>query len=186
MERNMETKSMEIKQTEIEQTEIKQTETKQRVKKTVADSRTEQTHLIMHQHLNTSGRLFGGILMQWIDELAAVVAMRHAGTDRVTTAAVDNLQFKAPSYAGDMLVLIGYVTCVGNSSMEVEIDTYVERPNGMRYSVNRAFFVMVAMDEDEKPMQVPELIISSEAEKARFQTGLLRKSMRLSRTKTGF
>lgn len=154
--------------------------------KTVDDSRTEQVHLVMKQHMNSGGRLFGGMLMQWIDEVAAVVAMRHAGTPRVTTVAVDNLQFKEPTYEGELLVLIGYVTCVGNSSMEVEIDTYVERSDGMRYSVNRAFFVMVAMDEKERPYQVPDLEIRTEAERGRYEAGLLRKSMRLKRSKTGF
>lgn len=154
--------------------------------KKVMDSRTEQVHLIMSQHLNAAGRLFGGMLMQWIDEVASVVAMRHAGTDRITTAAVDNLQFKQATYEGELLVLIGYVTCVGKSSMEVEIDTYVERSDGMRYSVNRAFFVMVAMDENEHPMEVPELEICTEAEKGRYEAGLLRRSMRSKRSKNGF
>ena len=113
-----------------------------RVMKTVDDSRTEQVHLIMHQHLNAGGRLFGGMLMQWVDEVSGVVAMRHCGTYRVTTAAVDNLQFKEPVYEGEILVMIGYVTYVGNTSMEVEIDSYVERSDGMRYMVNRAFSVM--------------------------------------------
>lgn len=154
--------------------------------KGVEDSRTEQVHLIMSQHLNAAGRLFGGMLMQWIDEVASVVAMRHAGTDKVTTAAVDNLQFKEATYEGELLVLIGYVTCVGRSSMEVEIDTYVERSDGMRYSVNRAFFVMVAMDEQEHPMEVPGLAIRTEAEKGRYEAGLLRRSMRSKRNKNGF
>ena len=56
----------------------------------------------------------------------------------------------------------------------------------MRYSVNRAFFVMVAMDEKEKPMAVPGLSLSSEAERARYEAGILRKSVRLDRSKTGF
>ncbi|MDO4308403.1 MAG: acyl-CoA thioesterase [Eubacteriales bacterium] len=154
--------------------------------KTVEDSRTEQVHLIMSQHMNAAGRLFGGMLMQWIDEVATVVAMRHAGTDKVTTAAVDNLQFKEPTYEGELLVLIGYVTCVGKSSIEVEVDTYVERSDGMRYSVNRAFFVMVAMDENERPLQVPDLEIRTEAERGRYEAGLLRRSMRSRRSKTGF
>ena len=161
-------------------------ENKERPMKKVEDSRTEQVHLIMHQHLNAGGRLFGGMLMQWTDEVAGVVAMRHAGTKRVTTAAVDNLQFKEPTYEGELLVLVGYVTYVGNSSMEVEIDSYVERADGMRYSVNRAFFVMVAVDEEENPVTVPGLLISTEAERARYESGILRKSMRLNRTKTGF
>ena len=116
--------------------EKNQIQDKERRIRTVADSRTEQVHLIMHQHLNAGGRLFGGMLMQWADEVASVVAMRHAGTNRVTTAAIDNLQFKEATYEGELLVLIGYVTCVGNTSMEVEIDTYVERSDGMRYSVH--------------------------------------------------
>ena len=157
-----------------------------RCMKYVEESRTEQVHLIMGQHLNAGGRLFGGMLMQWIDEVAGVVAMRHAGTSRVTTAAVDNLQFKEPTYEGELLVLIGYITYVGNSSMEVEIDTYVERSDGMRYSVNRAFFVMVAVDENEKPVQVPGLLVQTEAEKAKYEAGIMRKNNRKSRTLTGF
>ena len=44
-------------------------------------------------------------------------------------------------------MLVGYITYVGNTSMEVEVDTYVEHSDGLCYSVNRAFLVMVAMDE---------------------------------------
>jgi len=121
------------------------TEVQERRKKTVEASMTEQVHLIMQQHLNGGGRLFGGALMQWLDEVAGVVAMRHAETYRVVTAAVDNLQFKHAIYEGEIVVLKGYVTYVGRTSMEVEIDTYVEQPDGMRHTVNRAFFVMVAV-----------------------------------------
>lgn len=62
------------------------TEVQERRKKTVEASMTEQVHLIMQQHLNGGGRLFGGALMQWLDEVAGVVAMRHAETYRVVTA----------------------------------------------------------------------------------------------------
>lgn len=67
--------------------------------KRVEDSRTENTYLIMNKHINSYGRLFGGVLMQWIDEMAGIVAHRHAGTI-VTTACVDNLNFKAGAYLG--------------------------------------------------------------------------------------
>ena len=50
------------------------TEVQERRKKTVEASMTEQVHLIMQQHLNGGGRLFGGALMQWLDEVAGVVA----------------------------------------------------------------------------------------------------------------
>ena len=158
------------------------TEVQERRKKTVEASMTEQVHLIMQQHLNGGGRLFGGALMQ----VAGVVAMRHAETYRVVTAAVDNLQFKHAIYEGEIVVLKGYVTYVGRTSMEVEIDTYVEQPDGMRHTVNRAFFVMVAVDEDQKPIQVPELIITTEAEKARNEAAKMRRDMRRQRRENGF
>ena len=77
--------------------------------KHMEDSRTENTYLIMNKHINGYGRLFGGVLMQWIDEMAGIVAYRHAGTI-VTTACVDNLNFKAGAYLGDTVVLIGKLT----------------------------------------------------------------------------
>lgn len=49
------------------------------MKKRVNDSITEQTYLLMSMHINGYERLFGGILMQWIDELAGIVARRHCG-----------------------------------------------------------------------------------------------------------
>ena len=45
--------------------------------KKVSDSRTEQVYIIRSQHINSYGRLFGGYLMQWMDEIAGVVARRH-------------------------------------------------------------------------------------------------------------
>ena len=154
--------------------------------RTVGESRVETVHIVRPNHLNAAGRLFGGILMQWIDEVAGVVAMRHAETHRVVTAAVDNLQFKRAVYEGDILVLRGYVTYVGKTSMEVEIDTYTELPDGMRQTVNRAFFVMVAVDENQKPVQVPDLVISTEAEKARNEAAKMRRTMRKQRRENGF
>ena len=72
--------------------------------KKVEDSRTQQQYLICPAHINHYGRLFGGQLLKWIDELAGIVAIRHCGAT-VTTAAIDNLQFQAPAYSGDMIVL---------------------------------------------------------------------------------
>ena len=62
--------------------------------KTVAQSRTEQIQILMPEHINGYQRLFGGKLMEWIDVVAGVVARRHSNSE-VTTASVDNLQFKS-------------------------------------------------------------------------------------------
>ena len=53
--------------------------------------------------------------------------------------------------------------------MEVRIDTYVEKKNGKRYPVNRAFFIMVALDENDHPVRVPRLSVSSIEEQAKWE-----------------
>ena len=119
------------------------------MKKRVSESRTEQVQILTQKEMNGYGRLFGGQQMVWIDIVAGVTARRHCGKN-VTTAAVDSLEFAAPAYANDTLVLVGTVTYTGRTSMEVRIDTYVERSDGMRYPINRAYVVLVALDKNNK------------------------------------
>lgn len=132
--------------------------------RTVGESRVETVHIVRPNHLNAAGRLFGGILMQWIDEVAGIVAMRHTRCN-CTTASVDNLRFIRGAYQQDLLVIIGKVTYVGTTSMEVRVDTYIEDTEGMRRPINRAYFTMVALDENDKPCPVPKLLLESEEEK---------------------
>ena len=139
----------------------------------------------MIKHINCYGRLFGGVLMQWIDEMAGIVARRHAGTI-VTTACVDNLNFKAGAYLGDVVVLIGKMTYVGKTSMEVRIDTYVEAADGTRKIINRAYEVMVALDENDNKVEVPKLIVETEAEKAEWIGGEKRYALRKERRREGY
>ena len=156
-----------------------------REKKHVEDSRTENTYLIMPKHINGYGRLFGGILMQWIDEVAGIVAHRHAGSI-VTTACVDNLNFKAGAYLGDTVVLIGRMTYVGKTSMEVRVDTYAEDADGTRRMINRAYEVLVAIDQEDRKLEVSGLIVETESEKAEWIGGEKRYALRRQRRKEGF
>ena len=156
-----------------------------RKQKRVEDSRTENTYLIMPKHINGYGRLFGGILLQWIDEVAGIVAHRHAGSI-VTTACVDNLNFKAGAYLGDTVVLIGRMTYVGKTSMEVRVDTYAEDADGTRRMINRAYEVLVALDENDKKIDVPGLIVETEAQRAEWIGGEKRYELRKQRRKEGF
>ena len=145
--------------------------------KTVDESRVETVYLVRPPHLNGANRLFGGILMQWIDEVAGIVAKRHSMSN-VTTASVDNLTFLQGAYQGDMVVIKGKMTWVGNSSMEVCVDTYVESPNGERHRINNAHFMMVALDENDRPIQVPRLILQTEDEHLAWAHGEERRRIR--------
>ena len=145
--------------------------------KTVDDSRVETVHLVRPNHLNGANRLFGGILMQWIDEVAGIVAKRHAMSN-VTTASVDNLTFLNGAYNGDMVVIKGKMTWVGSSSMEVCVDTYVEKRNGDRERINNAHFMMVALDENDRPVRVPRLTLQTEDEELAWSHGVERQRIR--------
>lgn len=151
----------------------------------VADSRVETVHMVRPNHLNAAGRLFGGILMQWLDEVAGLVAKRHTRCN-VITASVDNLRFIKGAYQKDVIVIIGKVTYVGNTSMEIRVDTYVENVDGMRRPINRAYFTMVALDENDKPKKAPRLIIETEEERAEWEAAEKRREMRIKRKEEGF
>ncbi len=143
----------------------------------VSDSRVEQVHMLMYEHMNGYGRLFGGRLMEWIDVVAGVVARRHSGCD-VTTASVDRLEFIAPAYIGDTIVLEGCITHAGRTSMEVRVDTYVEKLSGARERINRAYLVMVALDPDGKPTQVPALEPVTDEERSEYEAAQRRRQAR--------
>jgi len=152
------------------------------ISKTVDESRAETVHIVRPNHLNGANRLFGGILMQWIDEVAGIVAKRHC-MGNVTTASVDNLTFLHGAYQNDMVVIKGKLTWVGSTSMEVCVDTYVENLNGHRERINNAHFMMVALDENDKPMKVPKLILQTEDEHLAWAHGEERRRIRNQRRK---
>ncbi len=155
-------------------------------KRTVDYSKTEHVHLVQPADLNGGGRLFGGTLLKMVDEVAAIVAMRHTGMKTVTTAAVDNLVFKAGAYVNDLIVLIGYITYTGHTSMEIRVDVYVERNDGMRYPINRAFLVMVALDETNCPTPVPTLLLENDIQREENLMACKRQTLRLERRKQGY
>lgn len=151
--------------------------------RTVDYSKTEQVHLIQPADLNGGNRLFGGALLNWIDEVAAIVAMRHAGVKTVTTAAIDQLEFKAGAYLNDLIVLIGYVVYTGRTSMEVRVDTYMESTDGMRRVINRANIILVALDENDKPTVIPQLELQNDIQREQYVQAKQRKEMRRNQEK---
>ena len=133
-----------------------------------ADSYTESAHIVTSADMNGYDRLFGGQLMEWIDICAAVAARRHAGRN-VTTVKVQGLEFREPAHANDLVVLTSRVVWVGRTSMDVRVDCYVERLDGSRQKINKAYLTMVALDEHDMPTPVPELKLASVEEHAEWE-----------------
>lgn len=153
--------------------------------KRVSESTTEQIHCIRYPHLNSLNRLFGGQLLSWIDEVGALAARRHCGRD-VITASIDNLHFKSGAYLNDIIILIAKVTYTGKTSLEVRVDTYREDENGQRHPINRAYMVMVAMDDEGKPTEIPQLIPETLSEKMEWENAIKRKELRTKRRAEGY
>lgn len=153
--------------------------------KKITDSMIEHIYQVRPEHLNAAGRLFGGKLMEWIDEIAGLVGMRHSGGN-ITTASVDNLRFIRGAFQNDLVVLLARVTYVGNTSMEVRVDTYIEDFGGTRKPINRAYLTLVAVDDEGRPRKVPPILLETESEKAEWSAAEKRKELRIQRKKEGF
>lgn len=145
--------------------------------KRVSESRTEQVQILMSKDINGANRLFGGRLMEWIDVVAAVVARRHSERT-VTTAAIDSLEFHAPAYLNNTLCMVGRITYAGRTSMEIRVDSFTEDLHGKRVLINRAYLVMVALDENDRPVQVPGLTLETPEEEQEWVAAEQRRQMR--------
>ena len=143
---------------------------------------TSSVQIVLPQHCNgyARPRLFGGQLMAWIDIVGAVAARRYAQR-AVTTVCVDNLNFINPAYLNDTVVQEAVVTWTGRTSLEVRVDSYVERLDGSHEPVNRAYMVFVALNEDETPTLVPPFTPQTDAEKAEYAAAEARRQIRLGR-----
>ena len=144
--------------------------------KRASESFTTQVQVLTQANMNGFFRLFGGQMMSWMDIVAAVTARRHSGRN-VTTASVYDLSFRAAAHANDTLVLTGEVVYVGRSSMQIRVCAYVEALSGKLEQINEAYFVMVALDEYEKPTEVPGLIIESAEQQAMWDAAEARKKL---------
>lgn len=155
------------------------------MEKSVKDSYAEQVQILTQKDMNGYNRLFGGRLMEWIDIVASVVTRRHSGRN-VTTAVVDTLTFRAPAHLNDTVILCGRITYVGRTSMEVCVETYVEHLDSSRTLINTAYVIIIAIDENEKPVEVPRLKLETEEEKAEWALAEKRAEIRKQRRKEMF
>ena len=129
----------------------------------------EFTERMRPSNANSRGDVFGGDILSAMDEKASIVAERYAETD-VVTASVGNMSFKEPVYTDDVLVLDVSLDYVGESSMTLSVDVYAEDIQAdERRETGSAYLTFVAVDENEQPVTVPDLEITTPAEQERYQ-----------------
>ncbi|MDG1914026.1 MAG: acyl-CoA thioesterase [Crocinitomix sp.] len=136
--------------------------------KTVDDSRTVITELMIPSFANFSGKVHGGTLLSLMDKVAYVCAAKHSGAYCVTVS-VDGVEFREPVEVGELVSLSASINYVGNSSMIIGIRVESLKPKtGETKHTNSCYFTMVAKNEDGTLMTVPELILESHVDVRRF------------------
>jgi acyl-CoA hydrolase len=121
----------------------------------------EDRNRVQPHHANNYGTTHGGRVLHWMDEVAAMSAMRFAGAPCVT-AHIDSVDFERPLQIGDIAFLEAYVFDAGRTSARVRVRAYGEEPTtGERERTTESYFVFVAIDADGSPVTIPELTVNS-------------------------
>jgi len=143
-----------------------------------SESEMVTARLMMPTDANVTGNVFGGAIMRYMDEAAAIVAWRHAGTN-VVTASIDRMNFFAPVYVGNLLILKASVNFVGTTSMEVGVRIEAQDPSTRRgVHAGSCYLTFVALDEEGKPTPIPPVILKSATERRRFKEAAARRKLR--------
>ena len=123
----------------------------------VAPTEARLMEMVFPDHTNHHGTLFGGQALAWMDKAAFIVASRYSRRT-VVTARSDQVDFKLPILQGMLVEVIARVVGVGHSSMKVAVDLEVENLlTGERQLGTRGQFVMVALDDQRRPVPVQPL-----------------------------
>lgn len=144
-------------------------------------SQVEMTQMVLPGQTNMHGTAFGGQILAWIDIAAAVAAERHACSPTVT-AAFDEVQFVRGVRLGQVLVMRARVNWVGTTSMEVGVRVTGEH-RGEVFHATSAYTTFVALGEDGKPTDVPDLVLETDEDRRRWRQGAERARLRQARRK---
>ncbi len=110
----------------------------------------------MPKDATPDGDVFGGWILSMMDIAGAIPARRIART-RVVTVAMDNIQFHLPVYIGDCIECYSHVEKVGNTSVTVKVETFVERrESGEKFKVTEGRLVYVAIGRDRQKIKIPQ------------------------------
>ncbi|MBD3918971.1 acyl-CoA thioesterase [Paenibacillus sp. PR3] len=139
--------------------------------KPASDSRTVLTDIVFPSDTNHLQTLFGGVVMEYMDKVAAISAMRHSRTS-VVTVSTDSIDFVAPIRVGEVIIVESFVSWTHRTSIEVYVKADTENlKTGERMTAVTAFFVFVALGEGGKPTAVPGVVPGTDEERSLFATG---------------
>ncbi len=124
------------------------------IEERVAKSETRQFKVIIPGVLNAHNTLFGGIAMQWMDEVAYITATRFT-RQKVVTVSSDKINFKHAVPYGSIVEIVGKVIEIGLVKIEVKVEIYLENMFAEgREKVIEGKFTFAAIDDNNKPVKI--------------------------------
>ena len=143
------------------------------------ESETVMAELMMPQHANIMGNVFGGVILSLVDRIAAVCAIRHAKRQCVTVS-VDKVDFKEPIHVGELITAYARVNFAGKTSMEVGVKVIAEHVvTGEKRHTNSCYVTYVALDDNGAPAPVPPIVPETPDEKRRYDRAAQRRASRV-------
>lgn len=143
------------------------------------ESEAIMTEMVLPQHTNAIGTVFGGVVMSWVDIAAAICAERHCHR-QVVTASVDALSFLAPIKLGWIVTLKSSINYVWKTSCEVGVKVMAENPRtGESFQTATAYVTMVALDSNGRPTLMPPIEPETDDQKRRYEEAKARRISRL-------
>lgn len=107
--------------------------------------------MIAHKDLNSNGTLFGGRVLDWIDEEAYIYCSCQLDNDRVVTRSMSNIQFLASAIRGDIIEIGMQTVNLGNTSITIRCDVRNKRTEKTITQVDEIVFVNLGPDGKPAP-----------------------------------
>ncbi|MFP4023684.1 MAG: acyl-CoA thioesterase [Thiohalospira sp.] len=124
------------------------------IQKQKIKAETRQVKVVFKNLINDHNTLFGGIALQWMDEVAYITATRFC-RKKVVTVSTGKIDFKKPIPYGTIAELIGSVEKAGTVKLEINVKIFIEE----KYTDTRTLavegnFIFAAVDDNNQPVKL--------------------------------
>jgi acyl-CoA hydrolase len=124
------------------------------MKAKINNSITTQYKVVFSKMLNDQSTLFGGVAMQWMDEVAYITAMRFT-RKKMVTVSTDKIKFLKPVTSGEIVQLVGSVVKVGFAKITIQVEMFSEQlESEIKQKAIQGTFTFAAIDKNNKPIRI--------------------------------
>jgi acyl-CoA thioesterase YciA len=110
--------------------------------------------LCMQKDLGVNGNLFGGNMMAWLDEAAAIYAHQATGERKMVTKKFNELIFLKPIKEGDIIMFFCETVKVGTTSIEIHIEVAKDTNTFGLVKLVETNCVFVCLDADGNKKEI--------------------------------